>query len=406
MGGVRTLPLFVTSTVLDTCGQILIGMVVIWLTLTRTGDVSLMAVAALLSVLPYLVSLLFGGRVSVGRSQRRVAVAAGVFSCVMVVAVAMVDRVGTLGAGWLLALAAATGVAGSVGLDARDAVRHHLAAQPWREEDEVETGAAAAVALAGLIVPLVGGFLISLWGEIPILWVVAACYGGSAVAMAAVPLLGTVGPRPSRELLRGVLTVNQVPGMARLMGVDFLAGVLLGVATVTVPAFFHPLAPSLWGLATMLELLALVLGVGVLELGLQRRKLTVLWVALALATVGCVLLGGLGGVWPVMIGLVLVCLAGSALGALADDVIQASFRERWDNETVEGIDALVKMTGVAVGMVLMAVVLLHWSVAAGLWLMLAVWVPGAAWALLSPDLRKLLTRQDPEGGAVAASVPR
>ncbi|RYI97094.1 MAG: MFS transporter, partial [Actinomycetales bacterium] len=97
-------PLYVLGGALSMLGNASIGIVLPWLVISRTGDLSVTALVATAAGVAAVPASLLGGRLADRFGARRVAVAADLGSASAVAALAVVDASVGLTVGWFVAL--------------------------------------------------------------------------------------------------------------------------------------------------------------------------------------------------------------------------------------------------------------------------------------------------------------
>ena len=218
-----------------------------WLVLERTGSASAASVVAAAATLPLLAATLVAGTAVDFLGRRRVAVLADVLSALSVAAIpvlAMTAGMDILNTAVLAGLAALGAFFDPAGMTARQSMLPEAAERAGWTLDKTNSVYEATFSLAYITGPGIGGMLIATIGPVNAMWVTAAAFVGSILAMTALRLSGAQRPeRPPDGVLSGVLEGlrfvwnNKV---LRTLGLIDLAvtGLYLPMESVLFPKYF------------------------------------------------------------------------------------------------------------------------------------------------------------------------
>lgn len=170
-----------------------------WLVLQRTGNATDASIVAAAATLPLLFATLVAGTAVDFLGRRRVAILSDIMSAVSVAAIPVLvltvgDRALTTAA--LAALAAAGSFFDPGGMTARQSMLPEAAARAGWTLDHTNSMYEAAFNLAYIAGPGVGGMLIATIGGVNTMWVTAAAFACSILAMAVLRLPGADRPEP------------------------------------------------------------------------------------------------------------------------------------------------------------------------------------------------------------------
>jgi len=218
-----------------------------WLVLQRTGSAASASVVAAAATLPLLVATLIAGTAVDFLGRRPVAILADVLSALSVAAIpvlAATAGMDVLTTAVLAGLAALGAFFDPAGMTARQSMLPEAAGRAGWTLDKTNSIYEAAFNLAYITGPGIGGMLIATVGAINTMWVTAAVFGCSILAMTALRLSGAQRPDSQPEgVLAGVLEGlrfvwnNRV---LRTLGLIDLAitGLYLPMESVLFPKYF------------------------------------------------------------------------------------------------------------------------------------------------------------------------
>ncbi|MFZ4372059.1 MAG: MFS transporter [Mycobacterium sp.] len=220
-----------------------------WLVLQRTGSATEAAVVAGAATLPLLIATLIAGTAVDFLGRRQVAMLADAMSALSVAAIpvlALTMGVGVLNTALLAGLAAFGAFFDPAGMTARLSMLPEAARRADWTLDHTNSVYEAVFNLAYITGPGVGGLLIATLGGISTMWVTAAAFGLSILAMAVLRLPGADRPEPEERpegvvsgVMEGLRFVwnNRV---LRALGLLELAvtGLYLPMESVLFPKYF------------------------------------------------------------------------------------------------------------------------------------------------------------------------
>jgi H+ antiporter protein len=220
-----------------------------WLVLQRTGSATDASIVAAAATLPLLFATLVAGTAVDFLGRRRVAILSDTMSAVSVAAIPVLvmtvgDRAITTVV--LAALAAAGSFFDPGGMTARQSMLPEAAARAKWTLDHTNSMYEAAFNLAYIAGPGVGGLLIATIGGVNTMWVTAAAFACSILAMAVLRLPGADRPEPDDRpdgvvsgLMEGLKFVwsNRVLRTLGLIDLS-VTGLYLPMESVLFPKYF------------------------------------------------------------------------------------------------------------------------------------------------------------------------
>lgn len=220
-----------------------------WLVLQRNGSAVDASVVAIAGTLPLLLSTVIAGAAVDYLGRRRVSMISDALSAVSVAAVPVLAL--TLGAQAInvavLALLAAFGAAfDPAGMTARETMLPEAATRAGWTLDHTNSVYEAVFNLAYIVGPGIGGLLIATLGGVNTMWVTAAAFGLSIVAIGVLRLEGAGRPDQSKipdgvwaGILEGLRFVWHTPVLRTLAFVDLAAtGLYMPMESVLFPKYF------------------------------------------------------------------------------------------------------------------------------------------------------------------------
>ncbi|WP_167099073.1 MFS transporter [Mycobacterium sp. DL592] len=220
-----------------------------WLVLQRTGSAVDASIVAGAATLPLLVATLIAGTAVDFLGRRRVAMLSDALSAASVAAIpvlAMTLGIGSLTTVVLAGLAALGSLFDPAGMTARQSMLPEAAERAGWTLDHTNSVYEAVFNLAYITGPGVGGLLIATLGGVDTMWVTAAAFGLSILAMAVLRLEGA--GRPAREKRPDGVVSGMVEGLKfvwhnrvlRTLGLIDLAvtGMYLPMESVLFPKYF------------------------------------------------------------------------------------------------------------------------------------------------------------------------
>jgi H+ antiporter protein len=220
-----------------------------WLVLQRNGSALDASIVAMAGTLPLLAATLIAGAAVDYLGRRSVSMVSDALSALSVAAVpvlALTDGVQAINVGVLAVLAALGAFFDPAGLTARETMLPEAATRAGWTLDHANSVYEAVFNLAYIIGPGIGGLLIATLGGVDTMWVTAAAFGLSIVAIAMLRLEG-VG-KPDRDSLPKGLWAGIVEGLQfvwhhkvlrTLAIVDLVAtGLYIPMESVLFPKYF------------------------------------------------------------------------------------------------------------------------------------------------------------------------
>ncbi len=220
-----------------------------WLVLQRTGSAVDASIVAGAATLPLLVATLIAGTAVDFLGRRRVAILSDALSAASVAAIpvlAITAGTGSLTTVVLAGLAALGSLFDPAGMTARQSMLPEAAARAQWTLDHTNSVYEAVFNLAYITGPGVGGLFIATLGGVNTMWVTAAFFGLSILAMAVLRLEGA--GRPARESRPDGVVSGMVEGLKfvwhtrvlRTLGLIDLAvtGMYLPMESVLFPKYF------------------------------------------------------------------------------------------------------------------------------------------------------------------------
>ncbi len=183
--GRRDLVLLEAANVLGGVSNAVVMVVIPWLILERTGSAVAAGVAGAFTALPGIVVSPVAGLLVDRIGRKAVSVASDAFSALSVVLFPVLDRVGLLGYGAILALAVAGAVFDPAGYTARKALIPQVAQATGVSRDQVNGMHEGLFAGGWVVGPMVGAIGIATVGSVPTMWLAFASFALAALAVLA-----------------------------------------------------------------------------------------------------------------------------------------------------------------------------------------------------------------------------
>ena len=185
-----------------------------WLVLQRNGSAVEASIVAAAGTLPLLVAALFAGTAVDHIGRRRVALISDSLSALAVAAVpvlALIFGVEVINVAVLALLAALGGFFDPSGITARETMLPEAAGRAGWTLDHANSVYEAIFNLAYIVGPGIGGLLIATLGGVNTMWVTAAAFGLSMIAIGLLRLEGT--GKPEKESLPESVWEGMVEGL-------------------------------------------------------------------------------------------------------------------------------------------------------------------------------------------------
>lgn len=388
-------PLFVAAEGLSLFGNAAIGIVLPWLVLQRTGEVSVAGLVAAAAGVPAVLAALLGGQLVDRVGQRRMAVLADLGSATAVAALAVVDRVAGLTVGWFVVLGIAGALFDVPGMTAREAMMGRVAATGGVTLDTLASLRQAVFGLAFLAGPALAGVLLAVLDPVDVVWLTAGCSATAAALTLALPLVGRAAPVAGEEL-GGVATVARSPVLRALLLISFGSAVVVApVVALLLPAHFAALgSPGQLGLTMSAFAVGSVAGSIGYAVTARRSRRLAYTVGVGLQTCGLALVALLEGFWVVAAG---TALLGVGSGMLSP-IFLVAFTELVPEHVrgrVLGLFNALALVASPTGIGLAALALTRVSLGTAALLVVAGWSVVAVYSLTSPAMRTVVATRAP-----------
>ena len=388
-------PLFVAAEGLSLFGNAAIGIVLPWLVLQRTGEVSVAGLVAAAAGLPAVLAALLGGQLVDRVGQRRMAVLADLGSATAVAALAVVDHVAGLTVGWFVVLGIAGALFDVPGMTAREAMMGRVAATGGVSLDTLASWRQAVFGLAFLAGPALAGVLLAALDPVDVVWLTAGCSATAAALTLALPLVGRAAPVAGEEL-GGLATVARSPVLRALLVISFGSAVVVApVVALLLPAHFAALgSPGLLGLTMSAFAVGSVAGSIGYAVTARRSRRLAYTVGVGLQTGGLALVAVLEGFWVVATGTALLGVGSGMLSPIFLVAFTELVPERVRGRVLGLFNALALVASpTGIGLAALAVTRVSLDTAAVL--VVAGWSVFAAYSLLSPAMRTVVATRAP-----------
>ncbi|QUR68504.1 MFS transporter [Mycobacterium spongiae] len=216
-----------------------------WLVLQHHGSAGQASIVASATMLPLLFSTLVAGTAVDYFGRRRVSMVADALSGAAVAGVPIVAWAygsDAVNVAVLAVLAAAAAAFDPAGMTARDSMLPEAAAEAGWSLDRINSAYVAILNLAFVVGPGVGGLMIATVGGTTTMWITAAAFGMSILAIAALQLEGAGTPQPDTR------PEGLVSGIAEGLRFVWNLKVLrtLGLIDLTVTALYLPMESVLF----------------------------------------------------------------------------------------------------------------------------------------------------------------
>lgn len=220
-----------------------------WLVLERTGSATAAGAVAAATLVPLLVSSVFAGTVVDILGRKRTAIGSDVLSGLSVATIPVLDLLGVLNTGWLVALAMLGAALDPAGYTAREAMLPGAATSARWRWDRANGVHEAMYGTAYLLGPGLGGVLIGWVGPLTALWATAVGFATATVLTSFIQVAGAgrpaTGERPAsvwHGTVEGLLFVWRQP-LLRVLALlsALLLAAYLPFESVLLPVHFSDL---------------------------------------------------------------------------------------------------------------------------------------------------------------------
>ncbi|GAA1728542.1 MFS transporter [Aeromicrobium alkaliterrae] len=381
-------PLYVGGGALSMLGNASIGIVLPWLVIATTGDLSTTALVATAAGIAAVPASLLGGRLADRFGARRVAVAADLGSALAVAGLAVVDATVGLTVGWFVALGVLGALFDVPGMSARQALLADVARVGGRRVDVVASAYQTAFSLSFLVGPAMAGLLLAHLDPVDVVWVTAACSATAGLLTWCVPVanpsVAGADPLPGG----GWGALRRDPRLGATLVIAFAATfVTAPLLSVVLPGHFADLGePGSYGATVSAFAVGTIVGSILFAVLSRRSRLLAYVVGIGAMTTGMVGIAGLGGVLVVG-GAMAVMGVGSGLYGPVWNVFVAEQVPSEVRARVLGvINALALVAGpLGLGALTLLLTVADLGVAAVA--TAAVWVCVGVFAILNPHAR-------------------
>lgn len=298
-----------------------------WLVLQRNGSALDASIVAMAGTLPLLAATLIAGAAVDKLGRRRVSMIADALSAVSVAAVpvlALTFGVDAINVAVLAGLAALGAFFDPAGLTARETMLPEAAHAAGWTLDRANSVYEAIFNLAYIVGPGIGGLLIATLGGVNTMWVTAAAFGLSIVAIGVLKLEGAGRPDPSAMsdgvwagIVEGLRFVWNNKVLRTLAFVDLAAtGLYMPMESVLFPKYFTDRnEPAQLGWVLMaLSIGGLIGALGYAVMSRYMKRRTVMLTAVLTLGVAMTVIAFLP---PLPVILVLCALVGFVYGPMA-----------------------------------------------------------------------------------------
>jgi MFS family permease len=280
---------FLAGTAVSVIGNVMAGLALPWFVLQTTGSASQTGFAAVAGALPAVMSGVFGGPLVDRFGGKRMSIIADLISALSVLAIPVLYHADLLNIPLLLALIFIGAILDIPGITARRMLLPGFQRRAGLRSEQMNSIFELIGNGAFMVGPVLAGFLIGVMGAVNLLWITAAGFAVSAVAVlfaAEDVSVAADAPRPGylesvREGFRFISSTPILLALAALFSVsNFIAN---GFFAVGLPVFVN----ETWGTASRLGILFTMLGMGTLAgaslYGLMghrlrtRRRAIILW---------------------------------------------------------------------------------------------------------------------------------
>lgn len=381
-------PLYVLGGALSMLGNASIGIVLPWLVISRTGDLSVTALVATAAGVAAVPASLLGGRLADRFGARRVAVAADLGSASAVAALAIVDASVGLTVGWFVALGVVGALFDVPGMSARQVLLADVARVGGRRVDLVAGAYQTAFSLSFLVGPALAGILLAHLDPIDVVWVTAACSGLAALLTWSVPVANPEASAATPLPGGGWGVVRSDPRLQATLVIALAATfVTPPLLSVVLPGHFAALGePGAYG-ATVSAFAIGTIGGSILYAVLSRRsRLLAYVVGITAMTTGMVTMAGLGGVLTVAVGMAVMGVGSGLYGPVWNVFVAEQVPAEVRARVLGWINALALVAG-PLGLGALTLLLTVADLRAASFVIAGVWGAVGLFALASRNAR-------------------
>lgn len=391
------LPLYIGGGSLSLFGNSAIAVVLPWLVLARTGDVTITATVATVSGVAAIPAALLGGRLTDRFGARRVAVLADCGSALSVAALPVVDLIWGLDLTWFVVLGALGALFDVPGMTARQALLAEVAHASRTPVETVAGAFQAAFSLAFLAGPALAGVLIGWLDPVGVVWVTAVCSALAGLLTWLLPVPPGVGADAAPAARGGWRLILDDRRLLAMLIVSFAATLVSPpLMAVILPAYYAGIdRPQLLGLTLSAFAVGSLLGAALYALISRRSRVAGYLLAIGSMTAGMVAVAVLQSPPLIMVGLFALGLGGGLFGPIWNVFIAEQLPPGQRGRVLGWFTAATLVAG-PVGLGALTLALGTVSMESVALLLGGFWVVIALGAVLSRDARAVATA--PPGG--------
>lgn len=392
--------LFVAAEALSLFGNAAIGIVLPWLVLTRTGDASVTGLVAAAAGISAAVVSFPGGWLIDRFGRKRMSIIADCGSALSVAALALIDQWTGLTVFWFVLLGVTGALFDIPGMTARETLMagvSRTSGVPLERVAAVRQGIFGLTFLGG---PALAGLLLSRLDPIDVVWITAACSAGAALCTAGLRLRAeapSVEPDAAGSVQSVLRRDRAIPSL--LVFGFVVALVIAPLVSILMPAHFQGMdRPEWFGWSMSAFAVGTMLGAVLYAVLSSRSRRVTYLLAIALYTAGLAGICTLTGFWPVAGG---AALLGVGNGMLAP-VFLVYFSEQVPEQVrgrVLSVFNTLALLATPIGLAGTAFALTAMEPGRAAWLLFAVWVVAAAYAMTSKGLASFATATRDAGDA-------
>ncbi|MDF9716713.1 MFS transporter [Nocardioides sp. ChNu-153] len=384
-------PLYVGGAALSLFGNSAISIVLPWLVISTTGDLSSAGVVAAASGIAAVPATFLAGQLVDRLGARRVAVVADLGSATAVASLAVVDWLWGLDLVWFIALGVAGAVFDVPGMGARQALLAGVAQVSGVRTDRVAAIYQGAFSLAFLAGPALAGVLLAWWDPVDVVWFTAACSAGAALLTRLVPVAAAPPIAAEDAGLSGLGVLLRSRALVAAVVIGFASAFVFSpLLAVVLPGHFTRLdAPGLLGASMSAYAVGSLVGAAGYALVTRRSRRLAYVLGLVVMSAGAWLVAPLGAGGFVMAGMAAMGLGGGLFGPVWNVYIAESVPAHVRGRALSWLNATSLVAG-PLGLGALAL-LLDGTGDLGLAAVLvaATWTLAATWAVLSRGGREL-----------------
>ncbi|MFT4187339.1 MAG: MFS transporter [Aeromicrobium sp.] len=385
----RAVPLYLLGGGLSLLGNSAIGIVLPWLVISRTGDLSVAALVATAAGIAAVPATLWAGRLADRFGARRVAVAADLGSAASVAALAVVDGIWGLTTTWFIVLGVAGALFDVPGMTARQSLLADVAEKGGAAVDTVASAFQGSFSLALLVGPAITGLLLSHLEPIDVVWVTAACSLGAALATWWVPVANpTHGAADQAEARGGWAVIGSDRRLQATLVISFGASLVVPpLMAVVLPGHFAMIGrPGAFGVTVSVFAVGVIVGSVAYAFIAKRSRLAAYLVAMGAMAGGLAVIAGLGPVVVIAVGMACVGAGSGLYGPVWNVFVAEQVDPRSRARVLSWMTALTLVAG-PLGLGALSLFLIVGDLETAAVVIAALWAVIAVFAVASPSAR-------------------